>query len=106
MRLHETANPLGERKRECSYRRRSTAATFIGKVAYLVPRRMPKSGLQTLPFEAGAAQFERRGLFGFADDAMQAAFDQRFERHALTRRQFASFAQQRIGNFYGCFHRL
>lgn len=91
------------RERWC--RRRSPAATFIRQVSNAIPRSIAKVRVQPFALEAGTPQLEGRTRPGVSDDTVQAALDQRPERHSLSCGQPAGLAQERIGYLYGRLHR-
>ena len=95
-RRRETANPRDGRIRECSCRRRSTAATLIGHLAQLVPRRVAKTGLKPAALEARPAQPERRGGPGLGDDTAKPALHQRAQRDSFALGELASLTEKRI----------
>src|ERR1700722_8249927 len=105
-RPRETANLRDAHKRGYWYRRQSSAPALVSEIAHAFPGSMTKVGLQALSLEAGAAKLERRTLLSLGDHAMQPTFDYRPKRNTLACRQLASFAQQWIGDFHGCLHKI
>src|SRR5712671_700082 len=103
-RLREMVNPRDVYKRECWYRRRSSAAILVGQVAQPVPRGLAELRLPSLALEAGPAQLERRAALCLGDDAMKPTFVQRSQSDAFARSDLADFAQQRIRNLHGRLH--
>ncbi len=100
----ETGNPLGERRPECSYRRRSSPTTFVGQIAQPAPGRAAHIGLPPLALEAGAPELEWRARLGLRHDAAKPSLHQRAQRDPLALGKLTSFTKKRIRNFYGCLH--